>query len=175
MRFARSCVGVDSSSDSGESWDTTSTVRSSLDAAAGEVLGPCGIFGESKRLVGGDGAALVVGTRDAMGVVGAKLVRGVYVGGVGSAGKNSEEAGILEGSRNGEEGSMESVLMAGPIRSAVVVRLEPVVFVLFELPPDGVSECFEVTLFAVLVLLLLERPECPDPGLEAPGSFVTLE
>jgi len=92
----------------------------------------------------------------------------VYVGGVGSAGKNNDEAGILEGSRNGEGDSRESVLMAGPRRSAVVGRLELVVLVLFELPPDGVSEPFEVTLFAVLLLLLLERPECPDPGREAP-------
>jgi len=130
---------------------------------------------ESKRLVVGDGTAVVMVAGGAVVIFGAKLMRDVYVGGTGSAGKNNDEAGILEGSRTNEAGSREYVLMAGPTLSAVVVGLVLVVFLLFELPPDGVSERFEVTLFAVLLLLLLERPECLDPGLEAPGLFASSE
>lgn len=92
------------------------------------------------------------------------LTREAYIGGVCSAGKNSDEAGIPEGSRIGEGGSREYVLMAGPTPSPIVFELVLTTFLLFELLLD--PDCFEVALLAVLLLLLLECPECPDPGLE---------
>jgi len=134
-----------------------------------------------KRLLGGDGAAIFGGGIGKAAVItgaGAKLTRDVYVGGVGSAGKNNDEAGILAGSRAGEAGSSEYVLIPGPTRSDGVTGLVPVVFLLFEPLFDCVSVRLDATLFAVLLLLLLERPECPecpDPGLEAPELFNSSE